>query len=70
MTRRKQSMGVEARETHTVIENITEFQEIGHSGGKVTFRVVTDLEKGRLYQISWSHTGVTNLLNNSLKGLH
>jgi hypothetical protein len=39
-----------------VIESVAEFQEIGHSGGRVTFRVVTDPEKGRQYQISWSHS--------------
>ena len=32
----------------------SEFQEIGHSGGKVTFTVVTDASGIRKYQIGWS----------------
>lgn len=31
-----------------------EFQEIGHSGGKVTFTIVTDASGSRKYQIGWS----------------
>jgi hypothetical protein len=30
-----------------------EFQEIGHSGGQVTFRVVTDQSGRRSYQVGW-----------------
>jgi hypothetical protein len=33
-----------------------EFQEIGHTGGKVTFTVVTDASGNRGYQIGWSHS--------------
>ena len=33
-----------------------EFQEIGHTGGKVTFTVVTDASGKRGYQIGWTHS--------------
>lgn len=33
-----------------------EFQEIGHSGGKVRFTVKTTPEHGRKYSIGWSHS--------------
>ena len=33
-----------------------EFQEIGHTGGKVTFTVVTHASGNRGYQIGWSHS--------------
>jgi hypothetical protein len=32
-----------------------EFQEIGHTGGKVTFNVVTDPQGRRQYQVGWTH---------------
>ena len=32
-----------------------EFQEIGHTGGKVNFNVVTDAEGRRQYQVGWTH---------------
>ncbi len=32
-----------------------EFQEIGHSGGKVTFKIRTDADGRVTYQIQWSH---------------
>lgn len=32
-----------------------EFREIGHTGGKVTFRTVTDAEGNRQYQVGWTH---------------
>jgi hypothetical protein len=32
-----------------------EFQEIGHSGGKVTFKVRTDAEGRLTYEVEWSH---------------
>lgn len=33
----------------------SEFQEIAHSGGKLTIHVVTDPEGHRSYQLSWQH---------------
>lgn len=33
-----------------------EFQEIGHTGGKVTFTIVTDADGNRKYQIGWTHS--------------
>src|SRR5262249_41678878 len=32
-----------------------EFEEIGHTGGKVTFRVVTAEDGRRSYQVCWTH---------------
>jgi hypothetical protein len=33
----------------------SEFQEIGHTGGKATFDVVTDPQGHRRYQVGWTH---------------
>lgn len=33
---------------------VSEFEEIGHSGGKITFRIKTDDKGYRSYQIGWS----------------
>ena len=32
-----------------------EFEEIGHTGGKVIFHIVTDAQGKRSYQIEWTH---------------
>jgi hypothetical protein len=32
-----------------------EFREIGHTGGKVTFNVLTDANGRRQYQVGWTH---------------
>lgn len=32
-----------------------EFQEIGHTGGKVAFKIVTNAEGRRQYQVGWTH---------------
>ena len=32
-----------------------EFQEIGHTGGKVTFNLVTNAQGKRQYQVGWTH---------------
>lgn len=34
----------------------SEFEEIGHSGGKVTFSILTDKEGRRGYQVGFSHS--------------
>ena len=36
-----------------------EFQEVAHSGGQITFSVVTDAEGHRAYQIGWKHSRPT-----------
>ena len=33
-----------------------EFQEIGHTGGQVIFRVVTGEDGRRTYQVTYQHT--------------
>jgi hypothetical protein len=34
----------------------TEFQEIAHSGGTVTFHVVTDPQERKAYSIQWQNS--------------
>jgi hypothetical protein len=42
-----------------IVSNKTELEEIGHTGGKVTFDVKIDAQGGVSYSVGWSHSRPT-----------
>jgi hypothetical protein len=42
-----------------ILSNKTELEEIGHTGGKVTFDVKIDAQGGVSYSVGWSHSRPT-----------